>query len=176
MPSKYGTFTSELLKALGEATGFFSWPPMGSPEWLKKYRNPNKYVYDTLYRLKKTGFVKEVSKNGKKFFSLTSKGELEYLISKACTSQGKNLTWDGKWRIIIFDIPEEAKLKRDKLRLLLNKQGFLKLQASVFIHPHPLNREAINYLKTSGLMEYIRMARIDEMDNDNELKKKFKLL
>jgi len=49
------------------------------------------------------------------------------------------------------------------------------LQASVFISPHPLNREALIYLRQSGLMEFIRILRVDEMDNDKRLRKKFGL-
>ena len=45
--------------------------------------------------------------------------------------------WDGKWRIIIFDIKEKQRKRRDELRLLLEGAGFIKLQQSVWVHPYP---------------------------------------
>jgi phenylacetic acid degradation operon negative regulatory protein len=87
----------------------------------------------------------------------------------------KQEKWDGKWRMVIFDIPEESRDKRDLLRLLLKRQGFIKLQASVFVNPYSLNSEALNYLKKSGLMKFIRIARVEKFDDDNEIRKKFGL-
>ncbi len=125
------------------------------------------------YHLKDRGLVEEVSKNGKKFLKLTQKGELELLFKKARFKQ--YTAWDGKWRVVMFDIPEDAKHKRDKLRRLLKAQNFLMIQNSVFISPHPINMEGVMFLKESGLDSYIRIARIDEMDNDADLKIHFKL-
>ena len=130
-------------------------------------------VYDTIYSFKKQGLVKEISKNGKKFIQLTSKGELELLLRKAYLEKPKN--WDGLWRILIFDIPEDCRDKRSLLRSLLKRNSFIKLQASVFISPYPLNREAVTYLNQSSLINYIRLIKASEIDDDTDLRKKFKL-
>ncbi len=47
--------------------------------------------------------------------------------------------WDGKWYLVIFDIPEQMRRKRDILREKLKSLGFGQLQASVWI-------SALNYL------------------------------
>ncbi len=44
--------------------------------------------------------------------------------------------WDGKWRMIVFDIKERQRGRRDELRLLLEGVGFVKLQHSVWVHPY----------------------------------------
>lgn len=44
--------------------------------------------------------------------------------------------WDGKWRMIIFDIKEKRRGRRDELRLLLDGAGFVRLQQSVWVHPY----------------------------------------
>jgi CRISPR-associated endonuclease Cas2 len=75
----------------------------------------------------------------------------------------------------MFDIPEDHRDKRDKLRRLLKRNNFIKLQASVFISPYALNKQAVEYLKETGLDEYIRILRVDAIDKDEDLKKKFKL-
>jgi CRISPR-associated endonuclease Cas2 len=173
MSRNHLTFSSEFLTAVGEATGFFSWPLEGTNAWTRQQMKRKKRSYDTLYRLKKQGSIKEISKNGRIFLKLTSKGQLELLIHKAGIE--KDGLWDKQWRIIIFDIPEDCNAKRDALRRLLKKNSFVKLQASVFISPYSLNREAVSYLKQSGLINYIRLIRANEIDDDKDLKKKFNL-
>jgi DNA-binding transcriptional regulator PaaX len=125
-------------------------------------------------RLQKKGYVNVVNNlNGQKFLKLTEKGELELLMQKARVPvKGE---WDGKWRIIFFDIPKVANDHRDKLRYLIKQNGFLKLQASVYISPQSLNRDAINYLKISGLIGYVRMGKVEELDDDRDLLKHFNL-
>ncbi len=68
---------------------------------------------------------------------LTEKGEralrdferAEYQIKKP-------RRWDGRWRILTFDIPEKRKVLRDKVRQTLVAVGFVKLQNSVWIYPY----------------------------------------
>ncbi len=123
--------------------------------------------------LEERGLVKVVRKIDQKFIQITKEGQLEILLRKA---KIKNVQkWDGKWRLIVFDIPEDSKDQRRTFRLLLKQQGFYKLQASVYINPYPLNREAIAYLNQTGLIDFIRILRVDEMDNDKVLRKYFKL-
>jgi phenylacetic acid degradation operon negative regulatory protein len=124
--------------------------------------------------LRRRGCLKIIYKNGQRFLKLTKKGELEALMAKV---KGKvpEKAWDGKWRLIVFDIPEQAREKRDKLRFLLKQAGFKKLQASVFISPYALNREAVEYLKQTGLTAFIRILKVEEIDDDKDLKKQFKI-
>ena len=44
-----------------------------------------------------------------------------------------NPNWDGKWRIVMLDLPEDRKSDRDGLRYLLKKAGFILLKNSVWI-------------------------------------------
>jgi len=126
------------------------------------------------YSLVRRGLIKVENKNNEKFLKLTQKGEIEALLVKARLNQ-KPTKWDGKWRLVLFDIPEESNKKRDFIRRLLKKNNFYKLQASVYINPYPLNREAVTYLNESGLIEFIRILKVEEMDNDKDLKKHFEL-
>lgn len=54
--------------------------------------------------------------------------------------------WDGKWRIVAFDIPEKYKAARRALYFKLREMGFYPLQKSVWAHPFPCERE-IDFLK-----------------------------
>ena len=162
------------LEALSEASGLFPWPIPYTETWrFKQMEIEYKSLRRARHHLKSRGLVEEVSIKGKKFLKLTAKGELELLLKKAGITKTK--VWDGKWRMVVFDIPESAKIQRNFFRQLLKQNNFVRLQNSVFVSPYPLNREAIAYLKQSGLMEFIRLAKVEEFDADQDLKAKFEL-
>lgn len=173
MPKKELTFTSKLLMSLVVAEDILT--PILNPYELRRrlrYGNHRSYL-NTLYKFYKRGWIKYVNKDSQKFLQLTKKGQIEALLAKAWLPTPS--VWDGKWRMVIFDIPEDNKDKRNILRLLLKKNKFHKLQNSVYINPYPLNREAVVYLKETGLDAFIRIIKVEEMDNEIDLLKKFKL-
>jgi phenylacetic acid degradation operon negative regulatory protein len=47
--------------------------------------------------------------------------------------------WDGKWRLVAFDLPEVQSSTRKRLRRFLRDHGFGYLQNSVWITPDPLD-------------------------------------
>jgi DNA-binding transcriptional regulator PaaX len=49
--------------------------------------------------------------------------------------------WDGQWRLVLFDVPTEQNIRRDRLRRYLRGKGFGYLQNSVWISPDPLTQE-----------------------------------
>jgi CRISPR-associated endonuclease Cas2 len=170
--------TNDIIGAIWEAlsTAVDMLPrPLETPyEHVRRLRKIEyKDYYDAMYRMKKRGLVSFQKRQGKNYISLTREGALEMLLNKANIQ--KTQEWDKKWRVCIFDIPEDAHLERDRLRWLLKSYGFYKLQASVFISPYSLNREAIAYLQETGLNKYIRFLKVEEMDNDADLKKVFGL-
>ncbi len=145
-------------------------------KWKTKTDSKKSYLKyrRTAYYLRQKGYLKiNCSPNGQNFLQITEKGQLELLLLKAQLQ--KSEIWDGKWRLVLFDIPEDSSNKRDELRRLLLKNNFVKLQASIYISPYSLNREAIIYLKNTGLINYIRIGRLEELDDDADLIKQFKL-
>jgi CRISPR-associated endonuclease Cas2 len=124
--------------------------------------------------LKHKGWIRYEYKEAKRIIKLTKRGELEALLTSMYLPNTPK-RWDGKWRLVMFDIPEDARHIRKYLRLLLKHMGFRALQASVYVNPYPLQRESVEYLKRSKLLRYIRILRVDEIDNPNDLCKAFKL-
>ncbi len=168
------SIVSEILETFNDLARVLPRPFETKYAWNKRLRYLEWPQYERGVRhLEKRGLVKLVTVNGKKFVKLTKKGQLEDLFKKINVDSRKK--WDGKWRLVVFDIPEDAKEKRQQIRNLLKAKNFIKLQASVYINPYPFNRQAIEYLKSSGLIEYIRILRVDDIDDDIDLKRKFKL-
>lgn len=133
-------------------------------------------VRQTLERMRDKGWIKEAERNGKKFLELTEKGRLEILYKRLkSTTQLTKKKWDGKWRLIMFDIPEQGRKERDAIRDVLKSIGFHQIQKSVYIYPHEIPSDAVSYLKKTGLWAYVRFARIENMENDSDAKKYFDL-
>jgi phenylacetic acid degradation operon negative regulatory protein len=79
--------------------------------------------------------------------------------------------WDGRWRLVIFDVPRAQNARRDKLRRYLRGRSFGCLQGSVWITPDSVGAErqalgdgAIN-VKTLILLE----ARASAGESDEEI-------
>ncbi len=169
----------DILWEIGEATA-----PWGSPykQIQKLHRKalgipepPRWKLNRALKYLEKLGHIKTADQNGELFVKLTKKGKLNALLKKLNAGALRPKTWDGKWRLIIWDIPESSHLQRDQLRYFCKNLGFYLLQKSVFITPHPLSPAAVIYLKESGLWQFIRLLRVDKIDDDQFLRKHFGL-
>lgn len=97
-----------------------------------------------------------LSDEGKKRFNSNALDDDTTLVSN---------NWDGFWRIIILDLPEERKNEREALRYLLKKAGFICLKNSVWISMYPYENLFTNIkkdLKLSSEMMIIVTNTIDE--------------
>ncbi len=84
--------------------------------------------------------------------------------------------WDGQWRIIMFDIPEEMhRTRRDftaKLRLL----GYKYLQQSVWIHPFESRREISVVCEKLNISKYVTYIVTTHIDHESVLIDRFKTI
>lgn len=84
--------------------------------------------------------------------------------------------WDGKWRVVLFDIPEDRKQARDALRRKLTDLGFQELQRSVLVYPHVCKKELDFVIEYLDLRRYVRVLEAIDIDVAIHLKKRFHLL
>lgn len=115
------------------------------PDWLVK-RDPKQRIREATYRLKKKGFVEFAHKDGRTFLRIKEKGRarLRSLVSFGPLPKPKR--WDGKWRLVIFDIPEKKHVLRARARGVVAGFGFVRLQDSVWAYPYDCE-EAVALLK-----------------------------
>lgn len=83
--------------------------------------------------------------------------------------------WDGKWRMVIFDIPEKKKKAREALREKLKELGFKELQKSVFIYPFECENEIDFIVEVFEIRPYVRYMVVDSFTNEEQFRLKFKL-
>ncbi|MBU1557977.1 hypothetical protein KKC45_03385 [Patescibacteria group bacterium] len=84
--------------------------------------------------------------------------------------------WDGKWRIVLFDVPERKKRIRDVLRNHLRAIGFFEFQKSVLIHPYDCKDEIDYIIETYEAREFVRFVVAETIDNELHIKSFFGLL
>src|SRR3989344_6103703 len=97
-------------------------------------------ITETLTRMAK---VKELEKKvvkGKVVLRISAKGE-SILHEEINLLNLAKKSWDGSWRIVIFDIEEKESHTRNMLRRKLRNLGFAMWQESVYITPHPVAEE-----------------------------------
>lgn len=142
----------------------------------KSKKEKNK-ISSTFYRLKKNNLI-EVNYKGKQIFiSLTEEGKKragKYQIDNLKIK--KDIKWDGKWRVLIFDIKEKDKLKREALRGKIIELGLYQLQRSVWVCPYnflpeiEIIRDFFNFSQSE--MQTIIASKIE---NDAKIKSFFGL-
>lgn len=174
MKTKKNSPTTTFFNFFKDAVELLPLPFETPYAWVRRANGTSRQRYSQLTnRMQKSGLVQIVKKKDRKFIKLTNKGQLRALVQNSRLPHSKQ--WDGKWRLVMFDIPEQNRTQRNQLRALLKGSGFVKLQQSVLVSPYPINRHGIGYLKRTGLINYIRILRVDEMDDEKELLLKFKL-
>lgn len=99
---------------------------------------------------------------------------LRYSLDKMTIT--KPAKWDGKWRMVIFDIPESQKKLRNTFRWHIKNLGFLELQKSVFVLPYDAKRELDFIIEYYHAKQFIRYLVIESIDNDLHLRSKFSLI
>ena len=110
--------------------------------------NPNQRLQETMSRMKRKGWIRFEQIGSKRYPRLTVLGRKQVnRLLLGTLSIRKPLRWDRRWRMVIFDIEEHHKSDRTKIRRILQRLGFLRLQNSVWIHPHDCE-ELIALIKT----------------------------
>jgi phenylacetic acid degradation operon negative regulatory protein len=75
-----------------------------------------------------------------RLYRLTPKGRLHVLGGRDPEERWAR-SWDGQWRMVLFDVPTGQNAHRERLRHYLRDKGFGCLQNSVWITPDPLEEE-----------------------------------
>lgn len=85
-------------------------------------------------------------KGNKGYYDLTPAGWLRIGAVFQSTEAKKN-KWDGLWRIVVYDVPEEKSAERNYLRRRLKELGFRLWQKSTWITPFNVSMELYDLLE-----------------------------
>lgn len=116
-----------------------------------------------VYYLKHNGYIKIQNLEHKQGVLLTQKGAEKVLRIQGKIGQ-KQKRKDGKWQMVIFDIPERKKALREILRGALRTIGYQRLQDSVWVCPYEAEKETEEAIREYGIDPYVKVFLIEEVD------------
>ncbi|MEK7081116.1 MAG: CRISPR-associated endonuclease Cas2 [Patescibacteria group bacterium] len=142
----------------------------------KRKKNLKYSINNSFVRLRERELVEIVEINGKKVARITKKGESKLdFLDKHNFKLKIPKKWDGRWRIVIFDIKESRSKTRFLLRKTLSQIGFVRLQNSVWLYPYDCE-DLISLLKTDfKLGKDVLYMIVEKLENDWHLRKTFNL-
>ena len=140
-------------------------------------RQKRQGVEKSLSRLIRFGYVTLKDGDRGKRVLLTEKGErYAALLGEGRLKLKKPRRWDGKWRLLIFDIPERRRKQRDQIRATLVNLGFYRLQDSVWVYPYDCE-DLVTFLKTDfKIGKDLLYVVADAVEYDLPLRSYFKLV
>jgi len=120
-----------------------------------------------VYGESQKGSTVRLTEKGTKLAKLLEEKEALFI-----SSQNK---WDGKWRVIIFDVWERRRYVRDQLRNMLKRAGFVKIQDSVWVYPYACEELFVFLRADLRLGKGMVYMVAEEIENDEKLRRHFNL-
>jgi hypothetical protein len=126
--------------------------------WENKKEHPKNSFESTISRLKKNGFIEKrantwiLTKAGKEYFENKKRLSLKF-SSPFPLNSPRNL-------LLMFDVPESKKAEREWLRWHLKEFQYFMIQKSVWVGPGPLPKKFKEYVKNTGLNNFIKTFKL----------------
>jgi hypothetical protein len=147
----------------------YSHSPLAGGDSAPKTRNKARYAVNrTLRGLVESGLIESHFSGQNNYARLTRAGRKKATSLKLESDTSLLPNWDGKWRIVLLDLPESRKSERESLRYLLKKAGFVCLKNSAWISPFPFEHLFMNIKKDLGLTTEIMIMVTDSLDPETE--------
>src|SRR3989344_636794 len=146
---------------------------------LKKYnrRKQWKKFYASLDYLNRRGYVKFLKETDKGTqVKLTRMGEemiRVFNIDELKLKKQEN--WDGKWRLIIFDVPVHKNKNRKAFTDKIKELGFIMVQKSAWAYPFECYEELAILRKFYEIERHVTYLEAIEIEDEKKWRGKFNL-
>jgi len=149
---------------------------LGLDYFMRGWRKFNqKQIEEAFRELNRYKFIKKQEYEGSVLVSLSEKGILRARSAKLRHLKFETEKWDGKWRMVSFDIPEQCRKGRRALVYRLKSAEFYEMQKSLFLCPYDCQKEVMAIVKLFKLEKYVRFGILESFDNEENVNKLFKL-
>lgn len=130
---------------------------------------PEYAITRTIKELVDTGEAEHLTSDTQTYIRLTKSGRSK-LNTMSLDPSGAVIptAWDGYWRVIILNLPEDRKNEREALRYLLKKAGFVCIKNTVWVSPYPFEHLFMNIKKDLALEDEIMIILTDHIDTSTE--------
>ncbi len=138
----------------------------GSPaaQYVLTIRENRKRCRALIKKLEQQGLIERIQKRKKVFINITRRGASRLArIQERQTIKETPLAAGAKnahWIIVVFDIPEKKRCKRDWIRRTLNTMGFVMIQKSVWMSQTILPKAFIESIAQQDLAPYVEILEI----------------
>lgn len=148
-------------------------------------KDPNYYKWKDFHRpllvrniknLQRKGLVQMYETKDGTVVKITEKGKtetLKYEVDKIKIDRPDS--WDGKWRLVMFDIGNDKKEIRNLFREKLKQMEFYQFQESVFIFPFPCLKEVKYLREVFEIPDEVKIVVANYVENDEDLRKMYRL-
>ena len=122
---------------------------------LKEFGHNEQSVRAAISRMNKQGWVQSRKEGNKSYYFLTPIGidRMEEAANRIFKLNPEE--WDGKWRMLIYSIPEERRNVRDELRKELVWSGFGTISNSCWISPNDLTKQVYSLLDKYEINDHV---------------------
>lgn len=114
-------------------------------------------VRSTLSRMSRKGWLQTRQVGRNSYYSLTPKGIALLEEGRQRIFYPRKDPWDGRWRVLIYSIPEKQRHLRARLRQRLVWMGFGLLNQATWISPRDLRQEVEAVLDKLGIRPYVEI-------------------
>src|SRR3989344_8739281 len=136
----------------------------------------NRKVSQAFSGLRRYKFVRDIKEKDNNSYALTQKGETklrDIVIDDIEIKEQRK--WDGKWHLVIYDLPIRFKKARDAFRWKLKDLGFFQFQKSAWIYPYPCEGEILFVANFFGVQKHIEILEVNKVLHDRQIKAHFGL-
>jgi DNA-binding transcriptional regulator PaaX len=162
--SSKSKYSNKILKILGEKPAI----PLESFKDVDNSR-VSYAMTRSIKNLIESGCAEVLNSPNQKFVRITKEGKTKLNTLRL---EGEDAlvptSWDGFWRIILLDLPENRKSERESLRYLLKKAGFVCLKNSAWISPFPFEHLFTNIKKDLGLTTEMMIIVTEFIDEESK--------
>jgi phenylacetic acid degradation operon negative regulatory protein len=122
---------------------------------LQEFGHNEQSVRAAISRMNKQGWIAAEKRGNKSYYSLTEMGKERIEEAAERIYKIKPHSWDGKWRILMYTIPETKRSIRDELRQELIWSGFGSLSNSTWISPNKLEKQVYTLIDKYKIHEFV---------------------
>lgn len=163
MSSKNNTTNSLLLALEKSIDGYIRLEDFtfNSHVYAKGYDRPLKKnsLAQAIRRLRLRGIIETEIIEGDLIIKLLQSSK-SLLIDEAIRS---DKSWDGKWRVVAFDIPETHRKARDILRRKLKNWQFEQWQKSVWVSKRNVTKPLRDFINDLRVEKWVRIFEADNV-------------
>ena len=132
-------------------------------------KKPKYAINRSLKGLRDAGLIESLSSEQNDYARLTKEGKKKaYSLKLENDASLVSTKWDGFWRIIVLDLPEDRKKEREALRYLLKKAGFVCVKNSVWASMYPFEHLFTNIKNDLDLTTEMIIIVTDKVDRATE--------